>query len=43
MGGAKRIVRGRKQGADAALVGMIWRWLLEESASTKRVAEAMRA
>lgn len=42
MGGAKRIVRGRKQGADADLVAMIWRWLLEESASTARVAEAMR-
>jgi hypothetical protein len=43
MGGAKRVVRGRKQGADAELVGMIWRWLLEESTSTERVASSMRA
>lgn len=43
MGGAKRVVRGRKQGADVELVGMIWRWLLEESVSTERVASSMRA
>jgi 2-alkyl-3-oxoalkanoate reductase len=43
MGGPKRVVRGRKQGADTELVEMIWRWLLEASPSTARVAEAMRA
>jgi nucleoside-diphosphate-sugar epimerase len=43
MGGPKRIVRGRKQGADEELVAMIWSWLLDKSESVKRVAEGMRA
>jgi hypothetical protein len=43
MGGPKRVVRGRKQGADTELVEMIWGWLLEASPSTARVADAMRA
>ncbi len=43
MGGAKRVVRGRKQGADEELVAMIWQWLLEKSDSVKGVANAMSA
>lgn len=43
MGGPKRIVRGRKQGADEELVAKIWRWLVDESARAGRVAAAMGA
>ncbi len=41
MGGAARVVRGRKQGADEVLVQNIWTWLTEHSESVRRVASGM--